>query len=276
VAYLGAEYTNFLRTSFTQSVNMIEIQAETKYILTNSLIGSTKGLASTSVNDSVVVVPLDSNDSQSWYFLETPTKGYYRLHTQQKGDFAALDVYNYNGKNTIDLHMFAVHEATGQYWYLNNQDDGSVKINNQFTGPDMYLDIVRDTLQPTLAAKDGPGQRCTYSSSPRALRRTLTPTLRDTQSSRIITDCNTVGCTKCHCICYERYHDACRYFGHRYRLSNRRRGWFVVERLVEESYWRHRRRIGCRYDSRGYWRIPHMEEKKSEVSACSTGPSTDQ
>jgi hypothetical protein len=179
---------------------MVEIQAGAKYILTNSLIGSTKGLASTSTNDSVVVVPLDSNDSQSWYFLETNTPSYYRLYTQQKGDFAALDVYNYNGKNTIDLHMFAVHEATGQYWYLNNQDDGSVKISNQFTGPDMYLDIVRNTLQPTLAAKDGPGQRCTYSSSPKVLRHALTPTLRDTQSSRIVTDCNTVGYTKCHSI----------------------------------------------------------------------------
>jgi hypothetical protein len=77
---------------------MVEIQAGAKYILTNSLIGSTKGLAFTLANDSVVVVPLDSNDSQSWYFLETNTPS---------------PVYNYNGKSTIDLHIFAVHEATG-------------------------------------------------------------------------------------------------------------------------------------------------------------------
>jgi hypothetical protein len=160
---------------------MVDIQAETDYILTNSLIGSTKGLASTSANDSVVVAPLDSDSSQSWYFVETSTSGYYRLHTQEKGDFAALDVYNYNGKNSLDLHMFSVHEATGQYWYLNKQDDGSVKIHNNFTGPDIYLDVARDTLQPTLAAKDGPGQRCMRSPSSKASRHALTIQLRDTK-----------------------------------------------------------------------------------------------
>jgi hypothetical protein len=91
-------------------------------------------------------------------FLQTNTTGYYRLHTDQKEDFAALDVYAYNGKNTIDLHMFAAHDATGQYWRFNKQDDGSFRINNQYTGPDIYVDVVKDSLQPTLAARDGPGQ----------------------------------------------------------------------------------------------------------------------
>jgi hypothetical protein len=141
---------------------MADIKAGTKYVLTNSLIGPTNALASTSANDSVIVVPSKSDGSQSWYFLETSTSGYYRLHTEQKGDFAALDVLNYNGKNSLDLHMYAVQENTGQHWRVNKQDDGSVKINNQFTGSDIYLDVVKDTLQPTLAAKDGPGQRCKY------------------------------------------------------------------------------------------------------------------
>ncbi|KAF2026789.1 carbohydrate-binding module family 13 protein, partial [Setomelanomma holmii] len=141
---------------------MADIKTDAKYVLSNALIGSTHALASTSTNDSVVVVQSSESDaSQSWYFVETSTSGYYRLHTQQKGDYAALDVYNYNGKNSIDLHLYAIGENTGQYWNLNKQDDGSVKISNQFTGPDIYLDVVKDTLQPTLAAKDGPGQRWT-------------------------------------------------------------------------------------------------------------------
>jgi len=138
---------------------MADIKSGAKYVLTNSLIGATNALSSTSANDSVVVVPSNSDGSQNWYFLESPAAGYYRLHTEQKGDFAALDVYSYNGRNTIDLHMYSVQANTGQYWRLNKQDDGSVKINNQYTGSDIYLDVVKDTLQPTLAARDGPGQR---------------------------------------------------------------------------------------------------------------------
>lgn len=139
---------------------MAELQVNARYVLTNPLIGPTNALASTSANDTVVVGPTNSDGSQSWYFLETSTSGYYRLHTEQKGDYVALDVFNYNGKNTIDLHMYSVQENTGQHWHLDKQDDGSVKISNLFTGSDIYLDVIQDTLQPTLAAKDGPGQRC--------------------------------------------------------------------------------------------------------------------
>ncbi|KAH7085514.1 hypothetical protein BKA63DRAFT_598157 [Paraphoma chrysanthemicola] len=144
---------------------MAEIRSGARYVLTNSLIGSDKALASTSMNDSVVVTSSSSTDaSQSWYFQEIPsTAGYYRLHTGQKGDYFALDVLNYNGKNSIDLHLYSVQENTGQYWQVKKQEDGSHKINNKYTGSDMYLDIVKDTLQPTMAAKDGPGQRWTLS-----------------------------------------------------------------------------------------------------------------
>jgi hypothetical protein len=140
---------------------MAELKVGAKFVLTNPLIGSTNALGSTPANDSVIVGPRQSDGSQTWYLVETTTSGYFGLHTNQKGDFAALDVLNYNGRNSLDLHMYAVQDNTGQKWRLNKQDDGSVKINNLFTGSDIYLDVVRDTLQPTLAAKDGPGQRCT-------------------------------------------------------------------------------------------------------------------
>jgi hypothetical protein len=162
---------------------MADIKAGAKYVLTNSLIGSNNALASTSANDSVVVVPSTSDGSQNWYFLESPVSGYWRLHTEQKGDFAALDVFSYNGRNTIDLHMYSVQANTGQYWHINKQDDGSVKINNQYTGSDIYLDVVKDTLQPTLAARDGPGQRWTLSqvgSSP-----TATPSFSSTATASV-------------------------------------------------------------------------------------------
>ncbi|KAF1843890.1 carbohydrate-binding module family 13 protein [Cucurbitaria berberidis CBS 394.84] len=142
---------------------MVNVDTAAQYVLTNSVLGSSKGLASTSMNDSLVVVPSSSSDAQSWYFIHTDNADYYRLHTRQKGDFSALDVFNYNGKNSIDVHFYAVQDNTGQHWRLTEQDDGSVKINNQFTGPDIYLDVVKDTLQPTLAARDSPGMHWTLS-----------------------------------------------------------------------------------------------------------------
>jgi hypothetical protein len=231
---------------------MADVQKGAKYILTNSLIGSTKGLASISANDSVVVVSLDSNGSQSWYFLETTTSGYYRLHTQQKGDFAALDVYNYNGKNSLELHMFAVQENTGQFWRLNQQNDGSVKINNQFTGPDIYLDIVPDTLQPTLAAKDGPGQRCTYDLYRKISMHALTYETRDAQPSRIVAYSNTIEFTRRKSICDKYFH-----IWHKHKLNNKRHR--DVGRLIKRSNWRYRRRIGRRFGSRGNWRFLPVE-----------------
>jgi hypothetical protein len=172
---------------------MADIKAGAKYVLTNSLIGTTNALASTSANDSVVVVPSTSDGSQNWYFLESPAAGYFRLHTEQKGDYAALDVFSYNGRNTIDLHMYSVQANTGQYWRINPQDDGSVKINNQYTGSDIYLYVVKDTLQPTLAARDGPGQRWTLSqvgSSP-----TATPSISSTATASITGMTNTPTAT---------------------------------------------------------------------------------
>ncbi|OAL46070.1 hypothetical protein IQ07DRAFT_590840 [Pyrenochaeta sp. DS3sAY3a] len=141
---------------------MAEIDTLAKYVLTNSVLGS-NALASTSMNDSVVVVPTTSDSAQLWYFVQTDDAEYYRLHTEQKGEFSALDVFNYNGKNVIDLHFYAVQAMTGQHWRPNLQDDGTVKISNQFTGPDMYLDIEEETLKPTLAARDSPGMHWTLS-----------------------------------------------------------------------------------------------------------------
>ena len=143
---------------------MVDINLSANYILKNELLGSSKALASTSLNDSIVVQPVDFNDSQLWYFTETLLQGYYRLHTVGKGQYSALDVYNYIGRQAIDLHFYATQDLTGQYWHLNQQSDGSVKIHNNFTGPDMYLDLKDGTLQPTLAARDSQGQRWTLSS----------------------------------------------------------------------------------------------------------------
>jgi hypothetical protein len=140
--------------------DMAQVDENSVYVLSNSLIGFNNALASTSANDSILIMSRRIDAGQSWYFRKTSTLGYYRLHTKQKGDSAALDVFNYNGKNSICLHMYPVQDNTGQHWRFTKQDDGSLRINNLFTGPDIFLDVANDTFKPRLAAKYGPGQSC--------------------------------------------------------------------------------------------------------------------
>ena len=143
-------------------LNMSGIDLTARYILTNQLFGSSRSLASTKLNDSLIVVSSSSDSGQSWYFTTTSEPDYYYLHTVQKGDFNVLDVDHYYGHNSIDMHFYYIQpERTGQYWRLSQQDDGSVKISNNFTGPDMFLDIDKASLRPTLKAQDSPGQRWT-------------------------------------------------------------------------------------------------------------------
>ena len=143
---------------------MADIDFAARYTLTNPTLGSSRFLASTSFNDSLLVVSSSSDFSQTWYFTSTSVLDYYRLHTVAKGDQNALDVDNYYGRNSIDMHFYYVQERSGQYWQLSEQSDGSVKISNNFTGPDMFLDIDQTSLKPTLRAGDSSGTRWTLSS----------------------------------------------------------------------------------------------------------------
>jgi hypothetical protein len=130
------------------------------YSLSNSLIRLNNALAYISANYSVLVMSRRIDGSQSWYFRKTFTLGYHRLHTKQKGNSAALDVFNYNGKNSIDLHMYPGQDNIGQHWCFTKQDDASVRINNLSTGPDVFLGVANDIFEPTASAKDGSRQPC--------------------------------------------------------------------------------------------------------------------
>jgi len=142
---------------------MANIELSAKYALTNSLTGASKVLASALNNDSVIIESAGAGDNLQWYFTETNITGRFRLHTVQKGDSNALDVFSYNGLNTIGLHFYNVGDYTGQYWRLDEWGDGTIKMSNNFTGPDILLDVASDTLEPTLAGGDSPGQHWTLS-----------------------------------------------------------------------------------------------------------------
>lgn len=142
---------------------MANIELSAKYALTNSLTGASKVLASALNNDSVIIESAGTGGNLKWYFTETNITGRFRLHTMQKGDPNALDIFSYNGLNTIGLHFYNVGDYTGQYWRLDDWGDGTIKLSNNFTGPDMLLDVANDTLKPTLAGGDSPGQHWTLS-----------------------------------------------------------------------------------------------------------------
>jgi hypothetical protein len=151
-------------------------------------------LASTPNNDTLLIEPVDSSRSQLWYFQETDEDEYYRLHTEDKGNGYALSTYNYDGSQTIDLRFKATEDADGQYWRLDTQSDGSVKISNSQAGPDTYLDVEDGSLKPMLAARDSPNQEWTLSSlgSPTSTQNT---TVSPTSSGTKITPTTSSACT---------------------------------------------------------------------------------
>ncbi|OCK87390.1 uncharacterized protein K441DRAFT_623029 [Cenococcum geophilum 1.58] len=162
---------------------MANIELSAKYALTNSLTGASKVLASALNNDSVIIESAGTGDNLQWYFTETNITGRFRLHTMQKRDSTALDIFSYNGLNTIGLHFYNVGDYTGQYWRLDDWGDGTIKLSNNFTGPDMLLDVANDTLKPTLAGGDSPGQHWTLSrfgSASATLASTVAATLAST------------------------------------------------------------------------------------------------
>ncbi|KAF1828847.1 hypothetical protein BDW02DRAFT_574519 [Decorospora gaudefroyi] len=138
---------------------MTNIISPQPYILKNELLGPSYALASTLQNASLTIESSNiEDDHQLWFANETSVPGYYRLHTVGKGEYFALDVLNYIGSQTLDLHFFANQELTGQYWRFDNVNDGSISISNNFTGPDIVLNI-QDQGKPMLAAGGQSGSR---------------------------------------------------------------------------------------------------------------------
>lgn len=161
---MHSTYLRLLCLSVLVSISTADIDFTSQFALTNPLLGGSLSLSSTPLNDSVLVVSSDTSTNQTWFFTPTSRADYYRLHTLQKGNESALDVDNYYGENSIDLHFYYVQERSGQYWRVAEQGDGSVKISNNFTGPDIFLDVDAPSLKPTLRAGDGDGTRWTMKS----------------------------------------------------------------------------------------------------------------
>jgi hypothetical protein len=170
------------------------INLSARYVIKTDQLGATNALASTPDNDTLLIEPFDASRSQLWYFEESDVDEYYHLHTEDKGDEYSLDIYNYEGSQTIDLRFKETQDLDGQYWHLHPQSDGSVKVSNNHTGSDTYLDVEDGSLKPMLAARDSPNQEWTLSSlgSPTS---TQTPTASSTSPESTITPASSSPCT---------------------------------------------------------------------------------
>lgn len=146
---------------------MATIDTSRDFILTNSYTGSDTALDCSSSDGTLGMSLVDPSvaDSQRWFVATTDISPFYRLHTIFLGTSQSLDVINDNGTNSIYLHMTGTGQYTGQYWrfdpWPSGDAGGGYRLSNNFTGPDMHLDVYSDTLQPHLADGDYTGQHWT-------------------------------------------------------------------------------------------------------------------
>ena len=173
---------------------MVQLNSTSRYFLKNKALGGSFALASAPSNDSLVIVSLGVDNSKQWYFSETGISDYFYLHTVEKGDWVVLDVFNDNGI-LLEFHFFPRHGASGQYWTMQDQSDGTVKLSNNFTGNSLFLDIDLVKLTPRLALGDRAGMRWTVSevtatasdSSTMPITTTTTPSIHTSGGTRTLT-----------------------------------------------------------------------------------------
>ncbi len=140
---------------------MATIDVTGQYVLTNSFTVTNKQMAA---DTSALTMDTYDGTSQSgqWFLTPADSPPFYRLHTVAAGSGQSLDVLNDAGTASIHLTMAATGQFTGQYWRLDTWASGAsgypYRLSNNFTGPDMHLDVYSDTLEPHLASGDYTGQ----------------------------------------------------------------------------------------------------------------------
>jgi len=135
------------------------------YVLSNSLSGPTRRIASSPDNPYLTMVFPSNSPSEQWYFSRTEKDRFYRLHTKQRGDSTSFDIINDRGINSIDLWFYETGKAPGQYlgqyWSIDPWGDGTFKLSNNYTGLGRNLDVYSDGTGPHLAEGISSGQHWT-------------------------------------------------------------------------------------------------------------------
>lgn len=140
---------------------MADIDVSSTYTLTNSYTGALQVLASSLNDDQIMMDEAGVASNKQWLFSVASLANHYRMHTVQNGQGQSLDVLNDNGVNSIKLHFANTADASGQFWRFDPWDDGTVRLSNNFTGPDLHLDVYSDTFEPHLADGSPSGQHWT-------------------------------------------------------------------------------------------------------------------
>lgn len=111
-------------------------------------------------NQNVTMVDGDGYNTQ-WYLTEAPPphEGYFRLHTPATGDAKSLDVLNDNGFSSKEVRFYTTGDYSGQLWKRDPWGDGTYKLSNNFTGPNVHLDMLTNSYHPYLESGKGSAPR---------------------------------------------------------------------------------------------------------------------
>lgn len=155
----------------TQPSTSISIDPAAYYRLTNAYLGTSQSLdvVNDGPNSRKLKMAASGNYSgQFWHFVLLNGPGSpnphpnprYSLRTQFRGEGFSLDVRNNAGTNSRSLQLAPTGNYSGQFWSITPWLDstGTVRLTNDFTGPDVHLDTYADTHEPFLDTGNQSGQ----------------------------------------------------------------------------------------------------------------------
>ena len=133
------------------------------YRLTNDFQGAGFALDVKADGSGRLMMAPDADYSgQYWRFVDLGG-GKYALRTLYLGDCFSLDVINDSAKETPWLN--ATGNFSGQSWSLTPWGDGrTVKLTNDFTGPERSLNVFAESFEPFVGGGDHSGQHWTLTS----------------------------------------------------------------------------------------------------------------
>ena len=137
------------------------------YQLTNAYTGL--AMALDVVNDdgphssgTLNMAPTGSFSGQRWRFVSyTNRPGTYYVYSQFLGSNKRLDVY---GNDKTKPHLADAGNYSGQIWSVTPWGDGTYRLTNAYSGPDLHLDVYSNTKVPFLGDGNHSGQHWTLTS----------------------------------------------------------------------------------------------------------------
>jgi hypothetical protein len=129
------------------------------YSLTNNYTGPNGyfGLDVTTASD--LYLKISSTPSTLWQFCTAPNPSQYNVCTNVTGYNMCLDIVT--GK-TRQPHLAAPEDNSRQQWTILPWGDGTYQMVNNYSQPDLHLDVYSDTRAGELDTGDHTGQHWTF------------------------------------------------------------------------------------------------------------------